>query len=846
MKKALVYLMAVLLFLNSAMFVSADASIDSKVAALNKLTLLQGDGVSFNLSGKLKRSEAATFIVRILGKEAYVTANQQQYATSSFGDVKNTDWFAASVGYCVAEKIINGFPDGNYYPDEYVSEKAFFKLVLGALGYIEGTDFTWDTVYLFAYSVGLVSDAKYKTQTQDNTDFLREDVVTTLYQGLTIPLKGAKATIVDVLVNNHIIERKTAAELGLARDTIPTAIGSIQHVSDTELKIIWNEEIRALVFNQISVFETGNPATKLDVSIVKQTGTETVIQVAAQKADQDYSLEVLNVTDAEGNDNTSVKSSFKGYTPLKITSATAVNERKVTVEFNKQVKAVAADAIKLYESSAVSNAISAKIEEQTDHSITITTSLQKSDVPYTIQLAQVADDDGVVSSQTAQFKGYKIPEIKSDLFKVSKVVPVSKNVLNVYFTQPINGNIAFPAYYQILKNNQDYIGGSFTSMTIRALPTANNMISIYLKDHYISDDATYTLKISGDVASIYGVRLNAGATSTVAFHGSNEENLPFQIRNVFPVDSNTIALEFSREIDTVSAEQIGNYSVTSASGMPYGVLKTFVPSIGQGKFVHISLSGDLSKDSDYKVVVKNVNDIFNQTVITESTVGFAGQGIPSIRDLQIINITAADKSSLLVYFDREVDLMTAMNTSIYSIQGITDSGFYSSVANAYIDPASPYYVKLFLPAGKEVSNSSTYKLTVFNSIQDQNGNYPSVPIVYNFNGSADANVKPMITSAKIVGSDVVLVTLHKELTASGMNLSSSNYNLETKDGSNTVTIKTPLSVSLVNPTTLAIKFQDLDINKYYTLNVTSLADYSGVYTRTQADGFTSIPVTMGN
>lgn len=144
-----------------------------KADALNLLDILKGDNGDYKLGDSLLRSEAAAFIVRVMGKENHVLLNKEDYWGTRFPDVISSRWYAPYVGYCLEQGIISGEADGYYRPNNTISEKAFLKLVLGALGYEYGADFDWDEVYMKSFYVGLVDDQDYLYKT-----------------GTTLPIRG--------------------------------------------------------------------------------------------------------------------------------------------------------------------------------------------------------------------------------------------------------------------------------------------------------------------------------------------------------------------------------------------------------------------------------------------------------------------------------------------------------------------------------------------------------------------------------------------------------------------------------------------------------------------------------
>jgi len=138
---------------------------------LNRLNILQGSNGNFQLDKQLERAQATAFIIRMIGKEDYVKQNADQFSSTSFSDVPVNSWFAPYVGYGTQNNIIASSLNGKFEPYEYISEKAFLKMALCALGYEYGTDFNWSNVYQKAYEIGLVVDESYAVKTNDNNEF---------------------------------------------------------------------------------------------------------------------------------------------------------------------------------------------------------------------------------------------------------------------------------------------------------------------------------------------------------------------------------------------------------------------------------------------------------------------------------------------------------------------------------------------------------------------------------------------------------------------------------------------------------------------------------------------------
>lgn len=158
-KRFYLILVALIVFLTSILPTTVmGQTVDEKADALNHLSILASPAKDSNLTERLSRAHAAAFIVRLIGIEDDVIKYADIYSITSFPDVDPSQWYAKYVGYCAKEKIIVGTAAGKFEPTGYISEKAFLRLVLSALGYIYNEDYPLEEVYTRAFSLGLVTD----------------------------------------------------------------------------------------------------------------------------------------------------------------------------------------------------------------------------------------------------------------------------------------------------------------------------------------------------------------------------------------------------------------------------------------------------------------------------------------------------------------------------------------------------------------------------------------------------------------------------------------------------------------------------------------------------------------
>lgn len=177
MKKTLVALLLTATMLAPTVCAYTDEQVNT-ADALNNLELFLGNGVDYNLDGKLSRAEGVTLLVRMIGQEK--TANSYDY-TAPFVDVPS--WASAYVNYAWLNSITNGVSGTEFGSDVQMDEYMFLTLTLRMLGYKdsgENPEFTWDHPYELAKKVGLIS------KNAIDSNFTRGDAISVFWNALTL------------------------------------------------------------------------------------------------------------------------------------------------------------------------------------------------------------------------------------------------------------------------------------------------------------------------------------------------------------------------------------------------------------------------------------------------------------------------------------------------------------------------------------------------------------------------------------------------------------------------------------------------------------------------------------
>ena len=207
MKRILSLLLALTLALSlSVTALAAQPGQDqSSAQLLYNLNLFRGVGtnpdgsVDFALDRAPTRAEAATMLVRLLGKEE--EALSKTWSTS-FTDVPA--WAQPYVGYAYTKGLTNGTDATHFGSDSQVTTAQYLTFLLRALGYQDGVDFTWSTPWLLTDKLG-ITEGDYTA----STSFLRGDAAVVSANALYAQMKGSDQTLLQYLLDSGAIQNSS-------------------------------------------------------------------------------------------------------------------------------------------------------------------------------------------------------------------------------------------------------------------------------------------------------------------------------------------------------------------------------------------------------------------------------------------------------------------------------------------------------------------------------------------------------------------------------------------------------------------------------------------------------------
>lgn len=207
--------------LAAAMLASGASAADftSSADVLKDLGLFQGSEAGYDLDRAPDRAEAATMMVRLLGKEAeaktYYEANADKFP---FTDLDNGyEWAKPYVAWLYDQGLTSGATATTFEPGNKCTAQQYTTFLMRALGYsdAEGGDFTYDKAIDFATEKGVVDMFN-----MDADDFMRDDVVAMSYTALSVAPKSGETDLLTKLVGDKAVDAEKAAPVQKTFETL--------------------------------------------------------------------------------------------------------------------------------------------------------------------------------------------------------------------------------------------------------------------------------------------------------------------------------------------------------------------------------------------------------------------------------------------------------------------------------------------------------------------------------------------------------------------------------------------------------------------------------------------------
>lgn len=373
MKKIIILL--IVIALSVATVFASDIKTD-KYEVLNQIGILNGNENGYELEKEITRSEGIAFIIRFLNLE---NNNSKVYDQATFSDVKGNEWFVSDLQICLEYKIVSGYSDGTFKPNDKLNQQEFLKMLISALEY-NSSDFTWESVMDFSKELGLVESNKI------NEKFKKQDALDGIYIALGLDTKVSGKPALERVITDKSLESKNyyrgliVSKKDEQSEVKAAVIDEKQEIESAtkpvNLVAIKVDSIAEANFNgevKIKFNTTVDESSALVLSNYSSSGLEfvdatlsddkkaVVLKIVEMRSNKIYRIEVSGVKAAEGD--SMVKKGqvkFGGYdysepsnVRLEIVSRAMMNfDGTIDITFSHELDETAALAIGNYENGA--------------------------------------------------------------------------------------------------------------------------------------------------------------------------------------------------------------------------------------------------------------------------------------------------------------------------------------------------------------------------------------------------------------------------------------------------------------------------------------------------------------
>lgn len=524
---------------------------------------------------------------------------------------------------------------------------------------------------------------------------------------------------------------------------------------------------------------------------------------------------------------------FGDFTPAEIESISAIAPNNVEIQLNSYIKELKMEDIEVAEEDSEKQ-LEVKSCAFSNGTIQVITSGQIPGKPYKLTIKSFTDTNGYISGPVSGvFKGYSPMQVISDFFRIQKVEQTSANVIDVYFTHPVNISSENPVYYELFRNGSLFLTGSSQNITVRKLQSIPNAVSIYLKGGVFEPGQVYTVRVSGKLISGYGAYLSEGYGETIDFTATFGQAEELALVTVEGQTSNTVRVLFNREVDPVWASKRLNYTVYNAYKNAVEVTQATVTEDGvnSGKEVVLTLASPLDRTKLYELKIEYIPDMYKQSAIEGMTVQFSGTYAANV-ELELIGAVSDYANYVQLQFNKALDTAVATDYSRYVIRSTNSSGLIIPKKAYYTAEDGKFFVKLYLPDYSPLDKKEKYIVYVSN-MKDSVGTATTSLLRREFSPGSSDKIKPEIIDTVTVARDLIKLRFNMEIAFNPTNINITNYILEYEENGEVVR-KVPIGITYVDPVTLILRFDELDPSTEYKLWFNKVYDYSEEYYSTSS------------
>ena len=567
------------------------------IITLTKLGIINGyeeedKTFTFRPEGEITRAEFTKMLITALGRGGYTTE------PTEFSDIDG-HWARYNIKAAYDMKIINGFDDGTFRPDEQVTYEQALKMVVCTLGYIDFAEGKGGWPNGYTTQANELKLTKGITGQKNSEPALRQVIAQVVYNALEVKkmeknIKGEYELTDKTILNDDLkvykLEGKIVGVEGIKTDDCTSSlldyqmafkVGAAEHIIDVR------------DYKELSV-----------AGLQQYVGKQATVYYALDKASD---VKTLVILDTETVDNTTYEISYEDIvsfngTELKYYEKDAIRAKTLKLNLNN-VTAVyngetlnSVDTYELYGKDATAPsapmgkiaAVTELLNPTSEHFIYGDVELTDSGSDGTIDMAIISDYRWMIAHKTVSKNDYTVQNtfvtsetLTLDPNNVYEKVYVEENGKEVEATAISKGDVvtytmSFDGTVKRAYVSKQTVKGEVTSLS-------TDKISIDGKEYNLDSKCVQYMKKNG-----YSV--NVGSNVTMYF-----DKLGTVIYGVVAVEA------------AIPYGYIANVTEDQGEGVTY--LQAFIPSYNASKISSLKVSSSVIIDGSK---VTNATEVKNR------------------------------------------------------------------------------------------------------------------------------------------------------------------------------------------------------------------------------------------
>lgn len=429
-----------------------------------------------------------------------------------------------------------------------------------------------------------------------------------------------------------------------------------------------------------------------------------------------------------------------------------INENSIAVNFSEDIKDPLLQNVKLEIGTTAVRINDMQLVGGKKLILKIDSIVPKS--KYVISVSNVEDIDGnVVSRLSSEVTAPSLEVVtREGGFRIASVRLVGSKSIIIEFNRNLSSKALQELMYTIERQGGTTIEGSFKNLSLATTPMKNAVLLTLKSENFIPDQK-YSLKIKGDLTSVFGEYLNDGNGDSIAVDTVNINKYEPIVEKAYTLDSKYLSVQFNERMSADVDTKVSNYQLLDTNTNRYiGINEIKYYKDEAGKAVYVFRTDGVDGGKNYNLTVKVLSGQFGEVYRKEANFPIVPER-KSLATFNVEEVKAIDTQTIKIRFNRAVHQNNVPSISIDKL----------SIYRVINDPndMTSFLVYLYSP----MNAGQNYNLKFPSSVMDLFGTTYGISN-YSFTGVSNALPRLAVSKAYMSFDNRVTVNFNRDLDTS--------------------------------------------------------------------------------